>query len=158
MRTTRAAAALVGLLIGTVLVACQPPPPLTILPDDTLTVADANQLTGRRMALPLPDCTARPSDCDDIRLINTLDGWDLDPRVSVRFSGPIDIGRVTASTFYVERIGSPDRVGLNRLVWDAATNTLYGQPRQILRDDTRYRVVVTAGINGQSGTSDFTTM
>src|SRR5215212_6194006 len=119
MRHPRGIVALVALLIGTVLVACEPPPaPLTILPDDALTVADANQLTGRRMALPLPDCTARPSDCDEIRLVNTLDGWDLDPRVEVHFSGPVDIGRVTASTFYLERVGSPDRVGLNRLVWD----------------------------------------
>ena len=159
MREFRAVAALAALLIGTVLVACEPPPPpLTILPDDALTVADANQLTGRRMNLPLPDCTTRPSDCDEIRLVNTLDGWDLDPRVEVRFSGPVDIGRVTASTFYLERVGTSDRVGLNRLVWDATTNTLYGQPRQVLRDDTRYRVVVTAGINGQSGTREFTTM
>jgi hypothetical protein len=159
MREFRAVAALAALLIGTVLVACEPPPPpLTILPDDALTVADANQLTGRRLNLPLPDCTTRPSDCDEIRLVNTLDGWDLDPRVEVRFSGPVDIGRVTASTFYLERVGTSDRVGLNRLVWDATTNTLYGQPRQVLRDDTRYRVVVTAGINGQSGTREFTTM
>src|SRR5688500_10484263 len=107
MRETRAvAAALVALLIGTVLVACEPPPPpLTILPDDALTVPDADQLTGRRMNLPLPDCSARPSDCDETRLANTLDGWDLDPRVEVRFSGPVDIRRVTASTFYLERIG-----------------------------------------------------
>ena len=72
MREFRAVAALAALLIGTVLVACEPPPPpLTILPDDALTVADANQLTGRRMNLPLPDCTTRPSDCDEIRLVNT---------------------------------------------------------------------------------------
>ena len=153
-----AAATLVALLIGTVLAACEPPPaPLTILPDDALTVADTSQLTGRRMNLPLPDCTARPSDCDEIRLINQLDGWDLDPRVEVRFSGPVDVGRVTADTLYLEQLGASGRIGLNRLVWDAATNTLYGQPRQLLRDGTRYRVVVTAGINGQSGTREFTT-
>jgi hypothetical protein len=70
MRHPRGIVALAALLIGTVLAACEPPPPpLTILPDDALTVADANQLTGRRMNLPLPDCTARPSDCDEIRLV-----------------------------------------------------------------------------------------
>src|SRR3712207_3797276 len=128
MRETRAVAALVALLIGTVLVACEPPPPpLTILPDDALTVPDPQQLTGRRMNLPLPNCTARPSDCDEVRLVNTLDGWDLDPRVEVRFSGPVDIRRVTASTFYLERLGTSERVGLNRLVWDASANTLYAQ-------------------------------
>src|SRR5215211_3012734 len=143
MRPTHAVVALAALLIGTALVACEPPPPpLTILPDDALTVADANQLTGRRMALPLPDCTARPSDCDEIRLLNTLDGWDLDPRVEVRFSGPIDIGRVTGSTLYIEPVSGSGRIGLNRLVWDASASTLYGQPRQQLRDGTRYRIVV----------------
>src|SRR5918998_6882028 len=148
MRLKQGAAVLVALLISTALVACEPPPaPLTILPDDALTVADANQLTGRRMALPLPNCTARPSDCDEIRLLNQLDGWDLDPRVEVRFSGPIDVSKVTAEQLYVEPVsGSTGRIGLNRLVWDAATNTLYGQPRQLLRDATRYRIVVKPGI------------
>src|SRR5215211_2900402 len=103
MHLKQGAAVLVALLISTALVACEPPPPpLTILPDDALTVADANQLTGRRMNLPLPNCTTRPSDCDDVRLVNTLDGWDLDPRVEVRFSGPIDLGKVTVSTLYLE--------------------------------------------------------
>src|SRR5919107_4905847 len=114
MRMKYAVATVAGLLLSALLVACEPPPgPLTILPDDALTVADANQLTGRRMALPLPDCTARPSDCDDIRLVNSLDGWDLDPRVEVRFSGPIDLSRVSASTLYLEPVGGSGRIGLN---------------------------------------------
>src|SRR5919107_308228 len=136
MRMKYAVATLAGLLLSALLVACEPPPaPLTILPDDALTVADANQLTGRRMALPLPDCTTRPSDCDDIDLV-----------------------KVTVSTLYLEPLSGSGRIGLNRLVWDAATSTLYGQPRQLLRDGTRYRIVVTSGINGQSGTREFTTM
>src|SRR5918997_6482462 len=113
MHLKQGAAVLVALLISPALVAGEPPPPpLTILPDDALTVADANQLTGRRMNLPLPDCTTRPSDCDEIRLVNGLDGWDLDPRVEVRFAGPIDIRKVTASAFYLERIDTAEHVGL----------------------------------------------
>src|SRR5918997_1948778 len=134
----RGVGVLVALLVGSVLVACEPPPPLVIRPDDALTVADANQTTGRRMALPLTDCAARPSDCDEVRLINGLDGWDLDPRVEVRFSGAIDLARVTSSTLYVEPVGGSGRIGLNRLVWDAGTRTLYGQPIQLLREATRY--------------------
>jgi hypothetical protein len=149
---------LVALLVGSVLVACEPPPPLVIRPDDALTVADANQITGRRMALPLPDCTAFPSECDEVRLINGLDGWDLDPRVEVRFSGAIDLAKVTSSTLYLEPVGGSGRIGLNRLVWDAGTRTLHGQPTQLLRESTRYRIVVTTGINGQSGSREFTTM
>jgi hypothetical protein len=36
--------------------------------------------------LPKPDCAARPSDCADIDVLNTLDGFNLQPRVSVSFS------------------------------------------------------------------------
>src|SRR5215210_8314240 len=125
MRHTRGLVAVVLLLVATALAACDPPPPppLTILPDDALTVADSSQATGRRMALPLPDCTARPSDCDEVRLLDQLDGWDLDPRVEVHFSGPIDVSKVTSTQLYIEPVsGSAGPIGLNRLVWDATTN------------------------------------
>src|SRR5262245_16554631 len=60
------------------------------LPSDRLTVADPSQLTGRRINLPLPDAATRPSDYDDVRVINTLDGFNLQPRLSIPFSGLID--------------------------------------------------------------------
>lgn len=148
-------------LVTAAFVACEPPAPapLVISPSDRATVADADQVTGRRMALPQPDCTARPSDCDEIRLVDQLDGFDLDPRISIRFTGPIDVRRVTRSTVYVHRVGDTaagGRIGLARLV--VAGTTLYGQPASQLREATRYEIVVTAGINGQSGRSTFTTM
>ena len=58
-------------------------------PSDIFTVADPTQNTGRRLNHPYPDCTLRPSDCDDLDVINTLDGWGLQTRVSVPFSGDI---------------------------------------------------------------------
>src|SRR4051812_2556753 len=45
-------------------------------PSDRFTVADPDQLTGRRIAMPLPDCKAAPSDCDDLAVINELDGFN----------------------------------------------------------------------------------
>src|SRR5919204_6345940 len=63
-------------------------------PSDRFTVADSSQLTGRRVNLPLPDSTARPSDYEDANVINTLDGFNLQPRLSVPFSGPIDVTTV----------------------------------------------------------------
>ena len=64
--------------------------PETGLPSDIFTVADSTQNTGRRSHYPYPDCTVRPSDCDDLEVVNTLDGWGLQTRVSVPFSGDID--------------------------------------------------------------------
>jgi hypothetical protein len=132
------------------------PSPLTIFPNDSLTVADGTQATGRRVNLPRPDCTVRASDCAEIALINQLDGFDVDPTITIGFGGPIDVSRVNDSSVSVQGGGAP--IGLNRLVWDPATNTLYGHPKQQLAPATHYQVVVTAAIDGHAGASAFTTM
>src|SRR5688500_3779246 len=59
-------------------------------PSDRFTARDDSQLTARRVDLPLPDGLTRPSDFADTRVVNTLDGFNLQPRLSVPFSGPID--------------------------------------------------------------------
>src|SRR5436305_12686010 len=73
-------------------------------PSDRFTVADASQLTGRRVDLPPPDRATRPSDYDDIRVINTLDGFNLQPRLSVAFSGPIDVNTVNSTTVFLIKL------------------------------------------------------
>src|SRR5258708_32265636 len=78
-----------------------PPPPPQIFPSDTQTVPDASQLTGKRVNLPKPDCSVRPSDCDEFTLLNQLDGFDLDPAIAIRFSGPIDVAKVTDTSITV---------------------------------------------------------
>ena len=96
-------------------------------------MADGRQLTGQRLALPLPDCAARPSDCDDVRLLNQLDGFDLDPRIAIGFGQPIDLARVTRDSVYLQPAGGGERIPLNRLVWSPARHTLYGHPRDPAR-------------------------
>ena len=67
-------------------------PTTTPFPDDQFTVADASQATGRRIALPTAGCDAQGrSLCDDLALLNLLDGFDLQPRVTIPFSGPVDL-------------------------------------------------------------------
>ena len=46
-------------------------------PSDIFTVADATQMTGRRLNYPPPDCAIRPTDCEDLVMVNSLDGWGL---------------------------------------------------------------------------------
>src|SRR5215510_5021852 len=41
-------------------------------PSNLFTVADPSHNTGLQVNLPLPDCAARPSDCADLQVINTL--------------------------------------------------------------------------------------
>jgi hypothetical protein len=52
-------------------------------PSDRFTVPDPTQVTGLRVNLPKPDCALRRSDCEDIDVLNTLDGFNLQPRLSV---------------------------------------------------------------------------
>src|SRR6516162_11346316 len=74
-------------------------------PSDRFTVADSSQLTGLRVDLPLLDRTTRPSDYNDISVINTLDGFNLQPRLSVAFSGPIDVTTVNSNTVFLIKLG-----------------------------------------------------
>src|SRR5256884_6337006 len=69
-------------------------------PSDVFTVADPSQNTGVRVSLPKPDCAARPSDCADIDVLNTLDGFNTQPRISIPFNGPIDPASVSSATAY----------------------------------------------------------
>lgn len=119
-------------------------------PTNLDTTIDLTQLTGLRVALPMPNCATHASDCADINVLNTLDGFNVDARVSIPFSGPIDLTTVTSDTvFLVNMFG--DRVPLDRLIWTPATNTLHGNPQTYLDQDTPYLLVVTDGVKAADG-------
>src|SRR5690349_13939346 len=63
-------------------------------PSDRFTAFDPQQLTGLRVSMPLPNCATHPSDCADLTLLNQLDGFNLQPRLSVAFDGAIDVSTV----------------------------------------------------------------
>jgi hypothetical protein len=128
-------------------------------PSDRFTVPDPSQLTDRRINLPLPDAATRPSDYDDIRVLNTLDGFNLQPRLSVPFSGPIDVNTVNSQTVFLIKLNDPTApqerggrvVGINQVVWDVATNTLHVESDELLEQHTRYALIVTRGIRDADG-------
>ena len=135
-------------------------------PSDRFTVADAGQHTGRRVNLPKPDCAARPTDCADLDVINTLDGFNVQPRLSIPFDGAIDVTSVSSRTVLLVRLGSappghhrgwqghrhgPHIIGINQVVWDAATTTLHAESDEILDQHTRYALIVTRGVRDTRG-------
>ncbi|MGI8537066.1 MAG: Ig-like domain-containing protein, partial [Mycobacteriales bacterium] len=137
------AAGAVALLDGTT-------PETAAFPNDRFTVADAAQLTGRRVALPVPACTEDTrSTCDALALLDTLDGFDLQPRVFLPFSGDIDVATVTPATVYVE--GAGRRIGLQQLTFDPALDLLAGTTREQLQEQTSYVLVVTRSVRDSSG-------
>jgi len=128
-------------------------------PSDRFTVTDPSHNTGLRVNLPLPDCEARPSDCDDLQVINTLDGFNLQTRVSIPFSGPIDVTTVTNDTVFLVNLGSTlpsghssgEVVGINQIVWDLETHTLHVESDELLGQHTRYALLVTSGLRDLEG-------
>jgi hypothetical protein len=123
------------------------------MPSNNYTVPDATQLTGIRVNLPAPVCDSTNSSiCDDLALLDLQDGFDLRPRITVPFSGPIDVTTVNAATLYVTGPGG-FRTPVTQLVWDPSTNVLAGEPSDFLSEGIAYSVVVTRGIKDASGHS-----
>src|SRR5262249_22585810 len=130
-------------------------------PANVFTVPDRTQNTGRHVNLPLPDCRVYVSDCEDIAVLNELDGFNLQPRLSVPFSGPIDVATATSETVFLVSLGStvPGQgsmprgtvVGINQVVWDVETNALHVESDELLAQHTRYALIVTNGVRDAGG-------
>ena len=106
----------------------------------------------------MPDCDDRPSDCEDVAAINTLDGFNVQPRLSIPFDGPIDVLLVTSDTVSLIKLPcahedescdqgpTPEKVGINLIVWDTFANTLHVESDDLLDQHTRYALFVTRGV------------
>ena len=129
-------------------------PAIGPFPSDQFTVPDTNQLTGRRVALQKPDCARQPSDCDDIEILNTLDGFSMQPRIGIAFDGAIDPNSVSSKSVFVVEYGigaAPRIIGINQIVWDPRGNTLYVTTDELLAQRSTYAVIVTNGILNTAG-------
>lgn len=127
-------------------------------PSNRHTVADFGNATFRRVNLPKPDCAVRVSDCQDIDVINTLDGFSTQPRITVPFTGAIDPASVTSDTVFLYNLGDTQtlrgfgqKVGINQVLWDPASLTLVFEPDELLAERSRYVLVVTNGVRDASG-------
>ncbi len=131
-------------------------------PANVFTVPDETHNTGRRVNMPYPACAVYVSDCEDLDVINTLDGFNLQARLSIPFDGPIDVHTVNSNTVFVVSLGSTldhgyaprgTVVGIDQTVWDVATNTLHLESAEVLAQHTRFALIVTNGIRDADGDS-----
>lgn len=137
-------------------------------PSDRFTLLDPGQNTGIRVALPLPDCSVFPSDCADITLLNQLDGFNAQPRLSIPFDGAIDVSTVSSKTVFLVQLPdsftvtqrhddeifhgfTPNIIGINQIVWDPASLTLFVESDQHLNQHASYLLVVTDGVHDAAG-------
>jgi len=162
-RTRRAVAALVFALAPIAALAASvrfelDDPAGSPFPSDRFTVADFTQNTLRRVQLPKPDCAVRPSDCADIDVLNALDGFSTQPRITVPFDGDIDPASVNSSSVYLVNLGDTltlrgfgNKVGINQVLWDPATKVLALEPDALLEQHSRYLLVVTDRVRDARG-------
>jgi hypothetical protein len=132
-------------------------------PSDRFTAFDSQQLTGLRVNVPLPNCGTNPSDCADLTLVNQLDGFNLQPRLSIPFDGAIDPNTVNSQTVFLLQlpgtglveaegaIANPHVIGINQIVWDSASLTLFAESNDHLDEDSNYLLIVTTGVHDASG-------
>jgi hypothetical protein len=110
---------------------------------------------------PADGCTEAVSECEDLAVINELDGFNLQPRLSIPFSGPIDLSTVTSDTVFLLSLGSTvpgqnsmpwgTKVASNQIVWDTFSNTLHVESDELLAQHTRFALIVTRGIRDPNG-------
>lgn len=131
-------------------------------PSDRFTVEDHANITERRINLPTPNCALRPSDCADLAVINNLDGFNLQTRVSIPFSGAIDLSSVSSRSIFLVAVENlrPENwhrghrhpvVGINQVVWDPAGFVLYAETNELLDQDTRYVLIATDELRDTDG-------
>ena len=133
-------------------------PSASPFPSDRFTRPDWAQRTFKTVKLPKPDCAVRPSDCADIDVINTLDGFNTQPRITVPFTGDIDPASVNSETVFLVNLGDTlsgkgfgHRVGINQIAWDVSSKTLIFESDELLNEHSRYLLVVTTGVRDAAG-------
>lgn len=130
-------------------------------PSDFLTLPDPQQKSGLRVDIPVPDCAATYTSCQEAALADQLDGFSIRARIRVRFSAPVNTATLRDGVFLValENVtqeepgihGFGDRIPLNQLVYDPSTNTLYAKPDNVLDQHRRYALVVTDAVRDAAG-------
>jgi len=131
--------------------------PVSLFPTNDLTVRDASQLTGLRVDLPTEDC-GNVIRCGLVERLNELDGFDLDPRLAIRYDSPVTDIAAAAARITLRAKGSGRKIGVDRVVWDPATTTLYAHPAEQLAPSTTYRLKVQGGPRSGAAHEDFTTL
>src|SRR5262249_5983844 len=141
-----------------------------------------DQITGRRVAIPMPtDCSANESDCQDVTVLNRLDGFNMNPQISIPFDGDIDPLTATSENVYIIALGDlleprgSERtdgapggddddglatsagvrtgrvIGINQIVWDVESHTLRASTDERLAEHSPYALVVTNGVHAADG-------
>jgi hypothetical protein len=137
-------------------------PEIGPFPTDYLTAPATNTKTARRVRMPAPsDCSVQPNACQEAWFLSDFDGFNLQARVNIRFSGPVNPDSIKDGVYLVagpnlttdeagaHKLG--DVIRLNRIVFDPVTNTAYGKPDVAMDQHRQYVLVITDAMKDEAG-------
>ena len=122
-------------------------------PSDALTVSAGNQLTGHQINVPATACGPGFSGavCGDTSQINALDGFSVNPRTMVCFSAPVNPASLQAGISFVAVDHPGEVTAINQIFYDPATNCAFAKPNAVLRQQSRYLLIVTDAVQDAGG-------
>jgi hypothetical protein len=123
-------------------------------PANALTVQTATQQTGLQVSLPLPPgCTvlSTAAQCINTQLLNQLDGFSLNPRIMVCFSGLVDVTTLRKGISITALEPGGRSIGINQVLFDPAGMCAYAKPNEVLDQQTQYLLMVTSDVTDANG-------
>lgn len=125
-------------------------------PSNALTVASSSQKTGLQVNLPPPSgCTpmSTATQCVNVALLNQLDGFSVNPRITVCFSAAVNVSTLSKGIFFVpvSEFGLP--IAINQVIFDPSGLCAYAKPNRVLDQHTEYLLVVTPAVLDANGKS-----
>ncbi|MCU1336071.1 MAG: hypothetical protein JWO19_1652 [Bryobacterales bacterium] len=123
-------------------------------PTNALTIQTATQKTGLQVNLPLPaGCTilSTAAQCINTQLLNQLDGFSVNPRITVCFSGPVDVTTLRKGISITAVDHDAPSIGINQVIFDPAAKCAYAKPDEVLDQQTRYLLIVSSNVTDADG-------
>lgn len=122
-------------------------------PSDLLTSPSSGEKTGLQVSIPAAPCSASFAGaiCGDTSQLNVLDGFSINPRTMVCFSGAINPATLKNGITYLPLDGSSGPIYINQIFYDPNSNCAFAKPNEVLRQDTRYLLAVTDAIRDEHG-------
>lgn len=118
-------------------------------PSNALTVPDSTQKTGLRVSLTADfsscDPGSSPSVCGSTSLLNQLDGFSVNPRMMVCFSGAVDTATLKSGITIIP-LSAGVSIGINQIFYDQNSNCAFAKPNQVLNQQSQYVLLVSDSV------------
>jgi hypothetical protein len=124
-----------------------------IFPTNILIVKDPQNITGVRVNIP--DRGPAGSDMNAMyEMLNRLDGFSLEPRITVPFDGPADPASLTEDNIYIMGLSGPHRtkiIGLDMRVYDPDSHVFSAHLDKYLCQNQTYGIIVINTVQAEDG-------